>query len=58
MNSDQSQSNILVSTVIRNIGQLVTIAQQPIPGATGPLQIIEHAALAIQNGVYRLDRPR
>jgi imidazolonepropionase len=42
---------IPASTVIRNIGQLVTVAQQPIPGANGPLRIIEHAAIAIYNGM-------
>ncbi len=41
---------IQANMVIRNIGQLVTIAQQPISGATGPLQVIEHAAMAIHNG--------
>jgi imidazolonepropionase len=38
------------TTVIRNIGQLLTVAQQPILGASGPLQIIEDAALAIRHG--------
>lgn len=52
MNRDPSQppAKILASTVIRNIGQLITIAQQPLDGATGPLQIISRAALAIHNG--------
>ncbi len=52
MNQDPSQppAKIVASTVIRNIGQLVTIAQQPIEGATGPLQIISRAAMAIHNG--------
>ena len=52
MNRDPSQppAKILASTVIRNIGQLITIAQLPLEGATGPLQIISHAALAIHNG--------
>lgn len=52
MNHDPSQppAKILASTVIRNIGQLVSVAQQPIEGATGPLQIISHAALAVHNG--------
>jgi imidazolonepropionase len=52
MNGDPSQppEKILVSTVIRNIGQLVTVAQQPIEGATGPLQIVSRAAMAIHNG--------
>lgn len=36
--------------VIRNIGQLVTIAQQPIPGANGALQVITDAALAVHHG--------
>jgi imidazolonepropionase len=42
---------IVADTVIRNIGQLVTVAQQSIPGATGPLQVLEDAALAVQRGV-------
>src|SRR6266550_3792971 len=52
MSLDPSQplSRIQASMVIRNIGQLVTIAQQPVPGATGPLQVIEHAAMAIHDG--------
>jgi len=52
MNQDPSQppAKIVVSTVIRNIGQLVTVAQQPIESATGPLQIISRAAMAIHNG--------
>jgi len=48
--SSQPPATILADTVIRNIGQLVTLAQQPIAGATGPLQIINHAALAIHQG--------
>ncbi len=52
MNHDPSQplAKILASTVIRNIGQLVTVAQQPLEGATGPLQIVPRAALAVHNG--------
>ncbi len=46
----QTPATVPASTVIRNIGQLITVAQQPIPGATGPLQIIENAAVAIQQG--------
>ncbi|TMC16381.1 MAG: hypothetical protein E6J34_20170, partial [Chloroflexi bacterium] len=42
---------ILANTVIRNIGQLVTVAQAPLAGASGPLQVLEHAALAIHKGV-------
>lgn len=41
---------IQASTVIRNIGQLVTVAEHPLPGTTGPLQVIEHAALAVHDG--------
>lgn len=48
--SDLVQPEIQASTVIRNIGQLVTISQQPLPGASGPLQIIPNAALAISGG--------
>ncbi len=52
MSSDPSQppARTLASTVIRNIGQLITVAQQPLERATGPLQIIFHAALAVHNG--------
>jgi imidazolonepropionase len=39
-----------ISTIIRNIGQLVTIAQQPIMGAYGSLQVISNAALAVDEG--------
>jgi len=35
--------------VIRNIGQLVTIGQQAISGANGPLQVIADAALAVHH---------
>lgn len=51
MTLDPSQPNIQASTVIRNIGQLVTVAQQPIAAASGPLQVIPHAALAVHHGV-------
>ena len=37
--------------IFRNIGQLVTVAQRPISGATGILQVIDHAAIASHNGV-------
>ena len=43
-------SRFPATTVIRNIGQLLTIAQQPILGARGPLQIIEDASLAVHHG--------
>jgi imidazolonepropionase len=51
MKHDSSQPPIQASTVIRNIGQLVTIAQQPIAGATGVLQVISDAAIAVHDGV-------
>ncbi len=43
--------SIQASTVIRNIGQLVTMAQEPILGATGQLQVLEHAAMAVHEGI-------
>ncbi len=48
---DFSTQRIQASTVIRNIGQLVTVAQQPVQGATGLLQVLEHAALAVHEGI-------
>ncbi len=48
--SNPARPEIRASAVIRNIGQLVTVSQQPLPGASGPLQVISHAALAVQNG--------
>ena len=48
---DPSQPRVEANTVIRNIGQLVTVAQQPIPGASGPLQVIPNAAIAVHEGV-------
>ncbi len=42
---------VQASTIIRNIGQLVTMAQQPIVGASEPLQVLEHAAIAVYEGV-------
>ncbi|MBO0781814.1 MAG: imidazolonepropionase [Ktedonobacteraceae bacterium] len=52
MQSDPSQSPtpLLADTVIRNIGQLVTIAQQPIDEASGPLQVLENAVVAVHDG--------
>jgi len=50
MMSDPSQPGIQASTVIRNIGQLVTVAQQPLPEASGQLQVIVDAALAVHEG--------
>src|SRR5579885_563218 len=48
--SEQDRPEIQASTVIRNIGQLVTVSQQPLPGASGPLRIISNAALAVHQG--------
>ncbi|HEY6409370.1 MAG TPA: amidohydrolase family protein, partial [Ktedonobacteraceae bacterium] len=47
---DPAQPRIQANMVIHNIGQLVTIAQQPIEGASGALQVIAKAAMAIHNG--------
>jgi imidazolonepropionase len=51
MMPDPTQSHVQANMVIRNIGQLVTVAQQPIAGANGPLQVITDAAIAVHNGV-------
>src|SRR5437667_1431083 len=51
MQPDSTNPPIQASTVIRNIGQLVTVAQQPIVGATGVLQVISDAAIAVHDGV-------
>ncbi len=45
-----SLPSIEADTVIRNIGQLVTVAQTPIAGASGALQVIDHAAIAVHDG--------
>src|SRR6266480_4265041 len=50
MSDTTSQTPIEADLLIRNIGQLVTMAQSPIEGATGPLGIIEHAAVASNQG--------
>jgi imidazolonepropionase len=42
---------IQADTVIRNIGQLVTVARQPVAGARGTLQVIDRAAIAIHDGL-------
>ncbi|MEO7020718.1 MAG: imidazolonepropionase [Ktedonobacteraceae bacterium] len=47
---NSTQAEMQASTVIRNIGQLVTVAQQPLPGASGPLQVISNAAVAVHHG--------
>ena len=46
-----SQPLIQADTVIRNIGELVTVAQEPIAGASGPLQVIDDAAIAVHKGI-------
>src|ERR1041384_7838529 len=51
MSDTTSRFPIEADLLIRNIGQLVTMAQQPIEGAAGPLGIIEHAAMASNKGV-------
>src|SRR5256884_6723435 len=51
MMPDPAQPRIQANMVIHNIGQLVTVAQQPLPGAYGPLQIIDNAAIAVHEGV-------
>ena len=50
MMPDPSLPQVKASTVIRNIGQLVTVAQQPVDGTGGPLQIISDAAIAVYKG--------
>jgi imidazolonepropionase len=47
---ESSPPPLQASTLIRRIGQLVTVAQQPLPGAEGPLQVLSHAALAVHEG--------
>ncbi len=42
--------HIPVDTIIQNIGQLVTMAQQPIAGATGQVQVLANAAVAAHKG--------
>ncbi len=41
---------IQADTVVHNIGQLVTMAQAPVAGSSGDLQVIENAAIASLNG--------
>ena len=47
---DPAQPQIQADMVIHNIGQLVTVAQQPIRGASEPLQVISHASMAVHDG--------
>src|SRR5260370_25077825 len=51
MTSDPTRPPVNDSAVNRNSGPLVTIAQQPIAEATGPLQVISNAALAMHDGM-------
>jgi imidazolonepropionase len=51
MEPESSRLPIQASTVIRNIGQLVTVAQQSIEGASGVLQVISTSAIAVHDGV-------
>lgn len=44
-------STIQADIVIRNIGQLVTVAQQTIEGASSTLQVIDNAAIAVHDGL-------
>src|SRR5690348_15814153 len=44
------QDQYQISTLIRHIGQLVTVAQHTLPGASGALQVLENAALAVHEG--------
>lgn len=48
--SEPVRPEIQASSVVRNIGQLVTVSQQPVPGASGALQVIANAALAVHDG--------
>ena len=48
--SEPARPEIQASTVIRNIGQLVTVSQQPLQEASGGLQVIANAALAVHKG--------
>ncbi len=48
--SNPARPEIQASTVIRNIGELVTVAQQPLVGASGSLQVISNAAMAVHAG--------
>lgn len=50
LDPSQSAHTIRADTVIRNIGQLVTVAQSPLPGASGPLQVIDHALVSMSQG--------
>ncbi len=46
---EAAQPTVQANLVVRNIKQLVTVAQTPIAGANGPLQVIDNAAIAVHN---------
>jgi imidazolonepropionase len=48
--SEPASTLIPADLVIRNIGQLITLAQSPLPGAEGRLQIITNGAVASHLG--------
>ena len=48
--SEARQDQRRISTIIRYIGQLVTVAQHTLPGARGALQVLDNAALAVHEG--------
>jgi imidazolonepropionase len=48
--SEALQDQLRMSTIIRHIGQLVTVAQQTLPDASGVLQVLDNAALAVHEG--------
>ena len=50
-NQPKEVQHIPVDTVIQNIGQLVTMAQQPLAGATGQLQVLNNAAIVAHKGI-------
>ncbi len=52
LSDDYEPASALIKAdlVIRNIGQLVTLAQTPILGAAGRLRVIEQGALAARMG--------
>jgi imidazolonepropionase len=47
---EPTSTRLHADLLIRNIGQLVTIAQSPIAGAEGRLRIIQNGALAVHMG--------
>ncbi|GCE06721.1 imidazolonepropionase [Dictyobacter aurantiacus] len=43
------QQQFQARAIVRNIGQLVSVAQTPIDGASGPLQVLSNAAIVVDN---------